>query len=187
MPWKNGGGITHEAVRVPASGDPFRWRVSIAHIDASGPFSHFPEHNREMVLLKGAGVEMRFEGGGQKTLREAGDLVEFDGALAVQCNLVKGPCVDLNLMVLKSDSVAARVERFIEPFSIAAAQDEKALVFPVDRGVRLAIDSGDTVTLGAWDLAVLSQCRGRLQRLEPARDATATMVFLATLKLVGGE
>jgi environmental stress-induced protein Ves len=31
-PWKNGGGITHEAMRVPERGA-FRWRVSIAHID----------------------------------------------------------------------------------------------------------------------------------------------------------
>jgi len=38
MPWKNGGGITHEAIPVPASSDPFRWRVSVAHVDASGPF-----------------------------------------------------------------------------------------------------------------------------------------------------
>ena len=50
-PWKNGGGITHEALRVPASEYPFRFRVSVAHIDASGPFSEFAEYQRKMVLL----------------------------------------------------------------------------------------------------------------------------------------
>ena len=59
-PWKNGGGITHEAIRVPAGGDTFRWRVSVAHIDASGPFSEFAEYNRKMVLLQGAGIDLRF-------------------------------------------------------------------------------------------------------------------------------
>ena len=186
-PWKNGGGITHEAMRVPASGDPFRWRVSVAHIDASGPFSHFPHHNRMMVLLKGAGVELRFDGGVQKTLRKVGDLMEFDGALSTHCELLQGPCVDLNLMVSKSDSVAVRVECFIESLPVGASRDETMLVFAVDRRVSLAINSAKTVTLEPWDLAVLSQGRGHLQRLESANSSASTTVFLATLKLVSGE
>ena len=32
LPWKNGGGITHEAIRVPPTGDAFLWRVSVAQI-----------------------------------------------------------------------------------------------------------------------------------------------------------
>jgi uncharacterized protein len=186
-PWKNGGGVTHEAIRMPPAGDPFRWRVSVAHIDASGPFSHFPDYNRKMVLLQGAGVELRFAGGVQKTLREVGDLMEFDGALSTHCELLKGPCVDLNLIVSKRDSVAVRVERFIESLPVGAARDETTLVFPIDRRVSLAVNSGKTVTLEPWDLAVLSQGRGRLQRLESANSSPSTTVFLATLKLMGGE
>src|SRR6266568_2999843 len=96
-PWKNGGGITHEAIRVPASGDAYRWRVSVAHIDASGPFSEFAAYNRKMVLLRGAGIELRFADGTHKALRKVGELAEFDGALAAHCELLNGPCVDLNL------------------------------------------------------------------------------------------
>ena len=40
-PWKNGGGITHEVIRVPADPEDFRWRVSMAEVAASGPFSRF--------------------------------------------------------------------------------------------------------------------------------------------------
>src|SRR5271170_5764644 len=101
-PWKNGGGITHEAIRVPASGDPFRWRVSVAHIEASGPFSDFTGYNRKMVLLRGAGVALAFASGERRVLRNMGDLAEFDGALSTHCELLGGPCVDLNLMVSKS-------------------------------------------------------------------------------------
>ncbi len=186
-PWRNGGGVTHEAIRVPPAGDPFRWRVSVAHIDASGPFSHYPDYNRKMVLLQGNGVELRFGGGVQKTLREVGDLMEFDGALSTHCELLKGPCVDLNLIVSKRDSVAVRVERFIESLPVGAARDEATLIFAVDRRVSLAINSGKTVTLEPWDLAVLSHGRGRLHRLESANSSPSTTVFLATLKLVSGE
>jgi environmental stress-induced protein Ves len=180
-PWKNGGGITHEAIRVPASGGPFRWRVSVAHIDASGPFSEFAEYDRKMVLLRGAGIELRFAGGTHQTLRKVGELVEFDGALAAHCELLNGPCVDLNLMVSKSDGVAVRVERFMESLAVSASRNETMLVFAIDRRLRLEITAGETVTLEPWDLAILSHCSGRLSRLESAQSSASTSVFLATL------
>ena len=41
MPWKNGGGQTTEIVVHPAGATlaEFDWRVSIADVDADGPFS----------------------------------------------------------------------------------------------------------------------------------------------------
>jgi uncharacterized protein len=180
-PWKNGGGITHEAIRVPEGGDPFRWRVSVAHIEASGPFSEFAEHNRKMVLLKGAGIELQFADGVHKSLRRVGELVEFDGAVATHCELLGGPCVDLNLMVAKSDSAVAKVERFIESIAVRASRNETTLVFPIDRKITLQITAGKTATLEPWDLAVLSQCAGRISRLESANSSVSTSVFVATV------
>ena len=186
-PWKNGGGITHEAMRMPPSGDPFRWRVSIAHIDASGPFSDFAAYNRKMVLLQGAGIELRFADGAKQALRKVGDLAEFDGAVSAHCELLQGPCVDLNLIVSKSDGVAVRVERFIESLTLSAARDETLLIFAIERRVTLEINRGKTVALEPWDLAVLSHGAGRLRRLESGHSSASTAVFLATLKFVGGE
>ncbi len=81
-PWKNGGGITHEALRVPPSGEPFRWRVSVANIDVSGPFSDFAGYNRKMVLLRGGGIDLRYGDGHPTSLREVGEWVEIDGTAA---------------------------------------------------------------------------------------------------------
>lgn len=186
-PWKNGGGITHEALRVPPIGDPFRFRVSVAHIDASGPFSEFAEYHRKMVLLKGAGLDLRFGDGVQKSLRKVGELLEFDGALAAHCELLNGPCVDLNLMVLKSDSATVRIERFIESVAVNASRHETLLIFPIDRKINVQITAGKTATLEPWDLAVMSQSAGRISRLESAKSSVSTSVFLATLKFVSGE
>jgi uncharacterized protein len=188
-PWKNGGGITHEAMRAPAQGDAFRWRVSVAHIDASGPFSEFAQFNRKMVLLKGAGIELRFGDGATKILRKVGELVEFDGAIATHCELLNGSCVDLNLMVAKTDPVAARVERCIEPVAVNASPGETVVIFPIDCCIELKILGEGAVTLAPWDLAVVSQGAGHLHRLKAAdcADSSAAAVFLATLKFVGGE
>jgi environmental stress-induced protein Ves len=122
-PWKNGGGITHEAMRSPSRGDAFRWRVSVAHIDTSGPFSDFAGYARTMVLLARRGH--RIEAVGRyppRIMRAAGDLAQFDGALGVECELLNGPCVDLNLMTSNAmGPVHARVERLQRPLSYARA------------------------------------------------------------------
>jgi uncharacterized protein len=180
-PWRNGGGVTHEALRVPAGGDPFRWRVSVAHIGASGPFSDFPAYQRNMVLLQGAGIELRFGGALRRTLRQVGELVEFDGAVPTYCELLNGPCVDLNLMVIKSETAVVRVERLVEPLPVSASGDETALVFPIDGKIALQTAAGATAALESWDLAVLSQCAAQITALESARSTAATAVFIATL------
>jgi len=153
----------------------------VAHIDASGPFSDFAAYDRKMVLLQGAGIELRFSDGTHKALRQVGELVEFDGALSTYCELLKGPCVDLNLMVSKSEKAAVRVERFIESVAVKASRNETLLVFPIDRRIKVEITMGKTVTLEPWDLAVLSHCGGHLRRLESASSSASSSVFLATL------
>jgi|GEM_PF-954627 environmental stress-induced protein Ves len=183
-PWKNGGGITHEAIRVPASGDPFRWRVSVAHIDVSGPFSDFSAYHRTMVLLRGAGVELRFADGDKRTLRKVGEMAEFDGALPTYCHLLNGPCVDLNLMVLKSDIVTAGVQRFTEPLTLNETPDATTLVFSLYEPIVVETTTWESATLEPWDLAILSGCGARLSTLEsvyPDPPPAPAYVFIATV------
>lgn len=62
--------MTHEVIRVPLGTDAFRWRVSVAQIDVSGPFSDFADYNRKMVLLRGTGVRLTFDGSEHADLRD---------------------------------------------------------------------------------------------------------------------
>jgi environmental stress-induced protein Ves len=181
VPWKNGGGITHEVIRVPPTGDAFRWRVSVAEIDASGPFSDFSNYNRAMVLLRGAGVRLTFDGREHTVLRTAGDMVQFDGARSTRCDLADGPCADLNLMVSKSmQGVHAWVESLQAPRNLSFDQGT-TLVFPISGSVSMATLNGEFETLQAWDLAVLRPSDAGTVR-SAARDASAaSLVFFATL------
>ncbi|MFO1508042.1 MAG: HutD family protein [Lysobacterales bacterium] len=99
MRWLNGGGWTTEIAREPA--DPaqaFQWRVSIADVEADGPFSMVPGVSRDLVLLEGAGVELEFPGGRRERLTRRFQHLQFDGADNVQCRLVDGPTRDFNVM-----------------------------------------------------------------------------------------
>jgi environmental stress-induced protein Ves len=177
-PWKNGGGVTREAIRVPAHGDPFRWRVSVAHIDRSGPFSDFAAYDRIMVLLKGRGAALKFANGDARLLLNVGDLARFDGALAAQCELQSGPCVDLNLMAAKSlqGGVDAGVRSLREPLELPAAPGRATLVFPIDAPLLLHAGAGEPASLEAWDLAVIADSDGTANVA-----AAAALVFVATL------
>lgn len=57
LPWRNGSGTTREIVRVGRDDD-FRWRASIARVDASGPFSAYPGCRRWSCLLDGGPLQL---------------------------------------------------------------------------------------------------------------------------------
>jgi len=161
MPWKNGGGITHEIVRFPMSGDPFDWRVSMAQLDTSGPFSNFSGYSRTMVLLQGAGVALTV-GDRHLVLKHVGDLAEFDGGLPTRGDLLHGPCTDLNLIVSTS-SIRARtwIARLEGTRALRPPPRETMLVFALNGPVTLEMDDGECHRLQTWDLALVSpQDRG---------------------------
>jgi environmental stress-induced protein Ves len=177
VPWKNGGGVTHEVLRAPP-GDPFRWRLSVADIASSGPFSDFSGYHRTLVLLRGAGVRLNFDGGDERVLCEVGDLVEFDGGRPTRGSLLNGPCSDLNLMTSASDPRPhVRVERLTAPRRLDR-QPRLTLVFPITGSLSVLRDDGAADDLPEWDLAVFPPGEGGLVR--PA--AAGSLVFLATLE-----
>lgn len=96
VPWRNGGGRTRELLAWPRAGD---WlvRVSVAEIEADGPFSPFPGIDRCFAVLEGAGVELALPGGAVR-LGPADDALAFPGEAAPGCRLLDGPTRDLNLM-----------------------------------------------------------------------------------------
>jgi uncharacterized protein len=182
VPWKNGGGITHEMIRVPATGAPFLWRVSIAQIDASGPFSNFTGYGRKMALLRGAGLRLRLAGGPDRVLQDVGDMTEFDGAVATECELLDGPCTDLNLMVSASmTGVRAWVERLLEPRPLRPSFQGTVLAFAISGIVTIELEHREAARLQAWDLAAMS--RDERGSIGPAGldAAAAPLVFFAAL------
>jgi len=183
IPWRNGGGITHEAIRVPATGDSFRWRISVAEIGASGPFSDFRGYQRKMVLLRGLGLSLSFADGEQRRLQQVGDLVEFDGARGAHCELLAGPCVDLNLMVADAiPGVRARVQNLNAALAVEARAGESLMIFAISGAVLIAPPSGAVETLDPWDLALVSQSEPAATWLRSAATDVAAQVFLANLR-----
>ena len=99
VPWRNGGGVTHEAIRMPPDGDAFQWRVSVAEVDSAAPFSAFPGIDRQIVLLDGAGFSMTLDDGRAHALTTPFVPFAFPGEAKVEVALADGPTRDFNLML----------------------------------------------------------------------------------------
>lgn len=97
LPWKNGGGRTRELLAWPRAGA-WSLRVSVADVEADGPFSAFPGVERWFTVIDGAGVVLALPGGSMRVVRGDPPL-RFDGAVAPGCRCIDGRTCDLNLMV----------------------------------------------------------------------------------------
>jgi len=103
--WKNGLGFTDEIAIHPqgaslAKGD-FLWRISSAQIASASPFSMFPLHERNLVVLKGKGIRLfhSYEEGEPEEQITLSPLEPYDfpGDVPSRCELVQGPIVDLSV------------------------------------------------------------------------------------------
>ncbi len=163
MRWKNGAGWTSEILKVHDGEDrdtnDWVWRLSIAEIENDAPFSAFPGVERELVLLSGNGLRLRFDDGEAHELLPPHDKLRFAGERAAFGELIDGATRDFNLM-WKRDAVDAQLWHrpmvgtmvvFVDPGETWAIHQLAGQArFADDSGLR-EIKLGDTAILAAGD------------------------------------
>jgi uncharacterized protein len=154
MRWRNGAGETAQIAQSPddASLDDFDWRISMAEIGASGPFSVFPAIDRTLLILSGEGIDLAIGGSPVLRLRKESDPCGFPGDAATTASLVGGPVRDFNVMTRRG-RFAQRVERIVvqrplrldRPDNIRAIHvSDGGIEFPCAGEIRI-LDTGDTL------------------------------------------
>ena len=156
--WRNGQGWTRE-IHVEGGRDDWSWRLSIAEIEHDVAFSLFPGVDRELMLLSGDGLRLRFDDGECVELSPPHDRHRFAGERALTGELVDGTTHDFNLMWRRDRIRADTWHRplvgpmviFVEPGStwvvhLIAGQAR----FDATSGLP-ALAAGDTAVLEAGD------------------------------------
>ena len=177
MPWKNRQGSTTQlAIHPPDAGlDDFTWRVSIADVAASGPFSSFAGCERILAQLDGPPATLAIDGRALRLVRL--EPYRFAGESATHATL-EGPARIFN--------VIARRERVRADLSTRSFAPGEVFAAPGGGGVRLvflvagaaSVDAGDrTVTLRAED-AVLADPGSDLAFVVGPEGATALLLSL---------
>lgn len=108
--WKNGLGFTDQIAIFPESSDlrlgNFLWRISSAQIQQDSPFSPFPDHDRVLVILRGAGVRLTHDygdGEGETVKLPLLAPYDFPGDVPSKCELLSGPVLDLSVFLRKGE------------------------------------------------------------------------------------
>lgn len=98
VPWKNGGGVTHDVLLLPrgATQEDFDIRLSLAPIVAEGPFSSFPGIDRHITRLSHSRLTLQF-GTEERELKRLEPLY-FDSALQPTSRLPNGAARVFNVM-----------------------------------------------------------------------------------------
>ena len=104
VPWRNGHGSTRELCRVPDHDD-WLWRLSVATSTTCAPFSSFRGVDRELLLLRGHALELRFRDAGTTRLAP-GERSRFAGENPVVGVPTSGATEQLNLM-WRRDAITA--------------------------------------------------------------------------------
>lgn len=158
--WKNGLGWTRQIVRVPDRDD-WRWRLSIAEIEQDAGFSSFPGIDRELVLVRGHGLRLRFGDGRVVELAPPHGRVRFAGEDAVAGELVDGVTHDFNLM-WRRDAVEAELlhRPLVGPMLFFADPGETWAIHLLAGQATFDAASG-LPPLWAGDTAVLTGANGR--------------------------
>ena len=164
-PWENGGGETTEIAVSPTGAglDDFDWRVSVARVASSGPFSCFLGIDRTIAVLEGAGLRLAIDGRAPIELTSGTAPFAFAGDADVEALLVGGEVIDLNVMTRRR-RFSHRLNRIEIPGSARLeATGVQTLLYCAEGEMRVQTPEG-SAALGRSD-ALLSSAKGawRLQ------------------------
>ena len=155
-PWANGAGTTTVILREP---DDANWkiRISVATVDADGPFSDLRETRRMLVPLD-APMTLRFPDGREMVGARFG-VLGFDGAPAPTGILPDGPTRDFNLMLRSGARGDVWPRTLVDSMVLPHAGDDRWLLYVASGQAGLHCEGSATLALQAGDAALVSGTR----------------------------
>jgi environmental stress-induced protein Ves len=104
--WRNGRGISWDIASDRPGESEFGWRLAIAEIAASGPFSLYGPVNRVFTLIEGDGVDLSFEDSARLAVHERFVPHVFPCDIATECKLHGQVAKVLNLFTARGSFAA---------------------------------------------------------------------------------
>jgi environmental stress-induced protein Ves len=177
-PWQNGGGNTEELLAFPTAQD-YLWRMSVASIEKSGPFSIFKNYQRILVPLSGS-IILKHSNGKQAPLKKRIPY-SFSGDLATDCTLESKDARDFNL-IYKADLMAAEIfTHTIEKTTSLKISGTQDFIYCIEGELLITSPASinETVKVAAHGLCELAHS-GNTERinLRPTGKSPTTAIFL---------
>src|SRR5262249_1889770 len=150
------------------------WRLSIAEVAQSGPFSDFSGYDRTIMLIEGAGFTLEFDTAPTKRIDRPYEPFPFDGGWKTNCTLIDGPIREFNLMAARDAG----------PAELTVAQlDRGGISVPAAKTVVFHALDGDA-TVSSHPLPAGDTLRVDEPLLPLSLDATARAI-VAVIRIGG--
>jgi environmental stress-induced protein Ves len=158
-PWKNGGGSTTEITVFPpgATFDDFDWRISLATITQSGPFSVFPGIDRTLTLVDGTGVVLDVGNERRVALSEREPVVAFPGETQITATVDDGMTTDFNVMTRRVQCNHQLERRVVRDFSTLERRSETTIVFLAEGESLTVLSGSERIAMVRYDAVVLEK------------------------------
>ncbi|GAB2849068.1 HutD family protein [Pseudoduganella ginsengisoli] len=156
-PWKNGGGSTTEIAIAPqgATFDDFDWRISLATISQSGPFSTFAGIDRTLTLVSGPGVVLDVGNERQVALSDREPTVAFPGEAQVAATVSSGSTTDFNVMTRRTACRHQLERRDVRDFSTLERRSDITIVFLAEGESLYLSSSKERIAMVRYDAVIL--------------------------------
>ncbi len=164
MPWKNGGGETTEIAVFPSDAglDDFDWRVSMATVAESGPFSTFEGVDRTLAVLEGAGLVLSVDGRIPIGLTVNSEPLAFAADAPTRAGLIDGAIRDLNVMTRRG-RLTHRVFRKVLAESLDIPASAETVLLVVHSGRLRVTADGENADIGELDAVILQGAALRVE------------------------
>ncbi|MBB3220575.1 HutD/Ves family protein [Pseudoduganella umbonata] len=158
-PWKNGGGCTTEILASPpgATLDDFDFRISLATIVHSGPFSTFPGVDRTLSLVDGGSVVLDVGNERRVALSEREPVVAFPGEVPVSATVDGVPTVDFNVMTRRGRCSHQVERRVFRDYSELERRSALTVLFMADGDSMTVHSARERMSMVRYDAVVLDR------------------------------
>lgn len=189
MPWKNGGGSTTELAIFPqeASLDDFVWRLSMANVNTSGPFSHFAQIDRSLAILSGEGLILHNDSeqsaDNSVTLTQQSMPYRFSGEMPINAEIIGTQVLDLNLMT-RRDVCQHFMQRLTSGEHFVAATNAQQILLYCATGNAMIQLVGE---LQAGDLMLFEEEHEHAGIKFQIKAEEGTVLYLMRISFLNGE
>ena len=158
IPWKNGKGITTElAINDGGTLEDFDWRISIAGVVEDGEFSDFSGYHRNLKLLEGNGIKLKYDNNKIDHLDNILSIASFDGACKTVGMLKDGSIKDFNV-ITRIGKYKVNIETYIENKSVELKSSFLCFIYSLKNSSLISKDNkkNDNTLIPAGNLLQLS-------------------------------
>ena len=196
-PWRNGGGVTRELVVWPPEGE-WQWRMSVAEVESSGPFSRFEGVQRWFAVLSGAGVALDIAGECHTLTADSAPLA-FDGTASTDCQLLDGATQDFNLMVRGGGARTAvrsapcpppvlrapplPAQNALPPSLLLGASGGESCMLRVTAYTRIAVNAHKVIAIWAINTGSTARFEQEIVKIPPRSLAWCRLSHATTVSL----